>query len=38
MAGEALQRYLAMAERELADHVVVRLRPEHWTGTDLGAV
>lgn len=38
MAGQALDRYLAMAERELADHVVVRLRPEHWTGTDLGAV
>jgi nitroimidazol reductase NimA-like FMN-containing flavoprotein (pyridoxamine 5'-phosphate oxidase superfamily) len=38
MSGDALDRYLAMAESELSDHIVVRMRPEHWTAADLGAV
>ncbi|MCX4580322.1 pyridoxamine 5'-phosphate oxidase family protein [Streptomyces sp. NBC_01571] len=36
--GEALDRYAVWAEVELADHVVVRMRPEHWTGADLGTI
>ncbi|MFE4546006.1 MULTISPECIES: pyridoxamine 5'-phosphate oxidase family protein [unclassified Streptomyces] len=38
LSGEVLDRYTAWAEAELADHVVVRMRPEHWTGTDLGTI
>ncbi|MEU1536104.1 pyridoxamine 5'-phosphate oxidase family protein [Streptomyces fagopyri] len=36
LSGEALDRYTAWAEVELADHVVVRMRPQHWTSADLG--
>ena len=36
MSGEALDQFVAFAEAELADHVVVRMQPEHWLGTDLG--
>lgn len=38
LSGEALDRYTAWAEAQLDDHVVVRMRPTHWTGADLGAV
>ncbi|MEE4540434.1 pyridoxamine 5'-phosphate oxidase family protein [Streptomyces sp. V4-01] len=38
LSGDALDRYVAMAEAELTDHIVVRMRPEHWTAADLGAV
>ncbi|GHJ39332.1 pyridoxamine 5'-phosphate oxidase family protein [Streptomyces sp. TS71-3] len=36
LSGEALDRFAAMAEAELADHVVVRMRPERWFSADLG--
>jgi hypothetical protein len=38
LSGGALRRYLAMAEAELADHVLVRMRPERWVTADLGSV
>ncbi|MGD1217284.1 pyridoxamine 5'-phosphate oxidase family protein [Streptomyces krungchingensis] len=38
LSGEALDRYSAWAETELADHVVVRMQPERWFTADLGAV
>ncbi|MDX2703350.1 pyridoxamine 5'-phosphate oxidase family protein [Streptomyces sp. PA03-6a] len=38
LSGEALDRFVAMAEVELADHVVVRMRPERWLTADLGTV
>jgi len=37
LSGEALDGFVAFAEAELADHVVVRMRPEHWLGSDLGS-
>ncbi|MDX3074220.1 pyridoxamine 5'-phosphate oxidase family protein [Streptomyces sp. MI02-7b] len=37
LSGEALDRFVAMAEVELADHVVVRMRPERWFTADLGS-
>ncbi|MFF4255626.1 pyridoxamine 5'-phosphate oxidase family protein [Streptomyces sp. NPDC001663] len=37
LSGAALDEFVAWAEVELADHIVVRMRPEHWLGTDLGA-
>ncbi|WP_269859244.1 pyridoxamine 5'-phosphate oxidase family protein [Streptomyces sp. RPT161] len=36
LSGETLDRYAAWAEVELADHVVVRMRPERWLTADLG--
>ncbi|ALV31545.1 pyridoxamine 5'-phosphate oxidase family protein [Streptomyces sp. CdTB01] len=38
LSGEALDAFATFAEAELADHVVVRMRPEHWLSADLGAV
>ncbi|MER8007883.1 MULTISPECIES: pyridoxamine 5'-phosphate oxidase family protein [unclassified Streptomyces] len=38
LSGEALDTFATWAEAELADHVVVRMRPEHWLAADLGAV
>ncbi|MFF3566029.1 pyridoxamine 5'-phosphate oxidase family protein [Streptomyces sp. NPDC002574] len=38
LSGEALDRFVAMAEVELADHVVVRMRPERWFTADLGSI
>ncbi|MEU6343401.1 pyridoxamine 5'-phosphate oxidase family protein [Streptomyces sp. NPDC046977] len=37
LSGEALERFVAMAEAELADHVVVRMRPQRWFTADLGS-
>ncbi|MFH8487816.1 pyridoxamine 5'-phosphate oxidase family protein [Streptomyces longisporoflavus] len=37
LAGDALEQYAAWAEAELGDHVVVRMRPEHWLSADMGA-
>ncbi|MET8102787.1 hypothetical protein ABZV29_41220 [Streptomyces sp. NPDC005236] len=36
--GEPLDRYAAWSEAELADQVVVRMRPERWSGGDLGSI
>ncbi|MEU1616532.1 pyridoxamine 5'-phosphate oxidase family protein [Streptomyces sp. NPDC005722] len=38
LSGGALDRFVAMAEEQLADHVVVRMRPERWLTADLGTV
>lgn len=38
LSGDPLERFVAWAERELADHVVVRMRPERWVATDLGTI
>ena len=35
LSGEALDRYVAMAATELADHLVIRIRPERWLSADL---
>ncbi|MCD9874412.1 pyridoxamine 5'-phosphate oxidase family protein [Streptomyces guryensis] len=37
LSGAALDEFVAFAEAELADHVVVRMRPERWLSADLGA-
>ena len=37
LSGAALDEFVAWAEVELADHIVVRMRPEHWLSADLGA-
>ncbi|MGW3116589.1 pyridoxamine 5'-phosphate oxidase family protein [Streptomyces sp. NPDC001107] len=36
LSGTALDEFVAFAEAQLADHVVVRMRPEHWFTADLG--
>ncbi|MFJ9038504.1 pyridoxamine 5'-phosphate oxidase family protein [Streptomyces sp. NPDC102406] len=36
LSGDALDAFMARAETLLTDHVVVRMRPEHWLGADLG--
>ncbi|GAA2492319.1 pyridoxamine 5'-phosphate oxidase family protein [Streptomyces longisporus] len=36
LSGAALDEFVAFAEAELSDHVVVRMRPEHWFAADLG--
>ena len=38
LSGQALERYLSFAESELGDHVVIRMRPEHWLSADLGGL
>ena len=38
LAGDALDAFVARAESQLADHVMVRMRPERWLGADLGPV
>jgi nitroimidazol reductase NimA-like FMN-containing flavoprotein (pyridoxamine 5'-phosphate oxidase superfamily) len=38
LSGEALDRFAAWAEVELADHVVVRMQPARWITADLGTV
>ncbi|WP_283948070.1 hypothetical protein [Streptomyces panaciradicis] len=38
LSGEALDGFATYAEAEPADHVVVRMRPEHWLSADPGAV
>lgn len=36
LSGEAAEGYLQMARRDLGDHVVIEMRPEHWLSADLG--
>lgn len=33
---DRVEGYLAFAEAELGEHVIVRMRPEHWLSGDLG--
>lgn len=37
LEGEPLERYLAMATEGLGAQVVIRMRPEHWLSSDMGA-
>ncbi|WP_152191699.1 pyridoxamine 5'-phosphate oxidase family protein [Georgenia satyanarayanai] len=36
LSGEAAEGYLAMARRDLGDHVVIEMQPERWLSADLG--
>ncbi|QKW06010.1 pyridoxamine 5'-phosphate oxidase family protein [Streptomyces sp. NA04227] len=38
LAGDVLERYVARAEAELGEQVLVRMSPEHWLGADLGTI
>ncbi|NKI41422.1 pyridoxamine 5'-phosphate oxidase family protein [Streptomyces physcomitrii] len=38
LSGPELERYLGFAQDTLGEQVVIRMRPEHWLGADLGAV
>lgn len=37
LAGEAANRYLEFARRDLGEHVVTTMTPEHWLSADLGS-
>jgi hypothetical protein len=36
LSGDALSAYVAFAQAELGEQVVLHLRPEHWLSADLG--
>jgi nitroimidazol reductase NimA-like FMN-containing flavoprotein (pyridoxamine 5'-phosphate oxidase superfamily) len=38
LSGEAAERYIEFARKELGDHVAVYLQPQHWVSADLGAL
>jgi hypothetical protein len=37
LSGEAADKYLEFARTELGEHVVIRMKPEHWLSADMGS-
>jgi hypothetical protein len=38
LAADKVDAYLDYARRELGEHVVIYLKPEHWLSADLGSL
>ena len=37
LSGDAADRYLEFARRELGAHVVITMKPENWLSSDMGS-
>jgi nitroimidazol reductase NimA-like FMN-containing flavoprotein (pyridoxamine 5'-phosphate oxidase superfamily) len=37
LSGEAADKYLEFARKELGEHVVIRMQPERWLSADMGS-